>query len=273
MGVLPSGLVSLPTRAKREAQAVWKRSEDMRKTVGGFVTDAHRARISKLRRSVGFAARAHLAERRGFRPDTVFMVTATYTDGAAWRPLHVKRWLDNIRAWCKRRGYACRYVWVAELQKRGAIHYHVALWLPSEAYLPDSDACGWWPHGSTRTERARAAVPYLMKYLSKCAAPGSFSLPDGARMYGVGGLEHSMRRAARWLRYPAFIKSRADINDQWTRPATGGGWADPDGNVIPSEFVRTWLGDQYGLLRVADYGRPFDAVGPFSWLTARPAQE
>jgi len=260
LAVGAAGLVSIPTSGRSE---VSERADAMRQAVGGFVPDPHRGRIARLRRSVGFAARGHLAERRGFRPDQVFMVTATYADGAEWRPRHVSAWIKHIRAWCQARGYACRYVWVAELQKRGAIHYHLALWLPAEAYLPDSDAAGWWPHGSTRTERARAAVPYLMKYLSKGGAPGSFNLPEGARMFGIGGLEHSLRRARRWLGYPAFIKARADIHADWRR-APGGGWADPEGVVIPGEFVRTWLGDAYGLLRVVDYGRPFPVDGAYS---------
>lgn len=256
----------------------------MRHQVGGFAPDEHRSRIARLRRAVGFAARGHLLERRGFRPDRVFMVTLTYADertvhgpcrpgehlpDGQWRPRDVSNYLHTMRKWLKRRGIPCRYVWVAELQKRGAVHYHVALWLPAEVYLPDADVQGWWVHGSTRTERARAAVPYLLKYLSKGGAPGSYSLPDGARMYGVGGLEHSIRRAARWLRLPAFVRARSDIHDPWT-PATGGGWWSPDGLVIPSEFTRAWLGDRWGLLRVADYGRPFDASGPFSWVASRP---
>ena len=32
-----------------------------------------------------------------------------------------------------------RYCWVAELQKRGAIHYHLALWLPADVSLPKPD--------------------------------------------------------------------------------------------------------------------------------------
>jgi hypothetical protein len=268
------GLVSVPTTQKPPPIHAETResSQALRDGVGGFVPPSRLARISRMRRSVGFSARCHLADKPGFRSDSVVMVTATYRAGVEWEPGHVRLLMTHIRQWCKRKGVDCRYVWVGEVQtKRAAregghcLHYHVALWLPFGHKLPMADAQGWWPHGATKTELARAAVPYLMKYFSK--GSGGMVLPDGARMHGAGGLDHSARRARRWLAYPSFIKARADIHDDWRRAPVGGGWVNPEGFVIPSEFARAWLGDAWGCLRVADYGRPFPADGPFSWIT------
>lgn len=231
-----------------------------------FVQRPAAAKLARLRRQVGFSARALGATRRGFRPDWVVMLTLTYRPGVEWAPNHVRSLLTHFRNWCRRRGVPCRYVWVAELQRRGVIHYHVAVWLPVGMRPPKPDVQGWWPHGSSNRVVARRAVPYLMKYLSK--GSGALQLPPEARSYGVGGLEHAERRARRWLRLPGFVKARADVFDDW-RPAFGGGWSDPDGLSVPSEYSRAWLGDGYGLLRVADHGRPFDADGPFTWLRRR----
>jgi hypothetical protein len=270
------GLVSIPTTQKparipqglRSAQGAQAEAAAMRQSIpGALVPDQRAARIARMRRSVGFSARMHVADLPGHRADSVVMVTATYRDGADWKAGHVRELLDHIRKWCNRNAIECRYVWVGELQARGAIHYHVALWLPFGSMLPKADAQGWWPHGSTRTELARKAVPYLMKYLSK--GTHFDGMPKGARMHGAGGLDHSMRRARRWLGLPGWIKARSDIYDDW-RPCKGGGWTDPDGVCIPSEFQRVWLGDAWGLLRVADYGRPFKADGAFSWLHRSP---
>lgn len=192
------------------------------------------------------------------------MVTLTYRDGADWRGMHIARALDAARKWHTERGVSMRYVWVAELQQRGALHYHLAFWMPHGVVMPKWDLAGWWPHGYSRGETARDAVSYLMKYLSKGTDTARF--PKGARMHGSGGVEHALRRARRWLAYPSWIKARADVHDDW-RPAVGGGWSHPEGHVIPSEYVRAWLGDRWGALRVADYGRPFCADGPFTWLT------
>lgn len=174
--------------------------------------------------------------------------------------------MDHVRKWCGRKGIACRYVWVAELQKRGVIHYHVALWVPRGFVLPKPDKQGWWPHGMTRIEVARAAVPYLLKYLSKGMGDTIGSFPKGSRIYGVGGLEHALRRARRWLGLPAFVQARSDSYDDWRR-AVGGGWISPAGEHFPSEFARVWLGVAYGVMRVLNHGRPFVASGPFSWLS------
>jgi hypothetical protein len=171
-------------------------------------------------------------------------------------------------------------VWVAELQEkraarrkegaRAVVHYHVAIWLPEGVYLPFSDAQGWWPHGDTETAWARAAVPYLMKYVSK--GRHLLSLPNRCRMHGAGGLEFAMRRARRWLGLPGFVQARSDIFDQWA-PIKGGGWFDPRLEVaVPSEFQRAWLGDAFGLIGVHDHGRPFEANGPFTWLHRRPQE-
>jgi len=270
------GLVSVPTTHKPAPvhPETARVSGELRTELGAFVPPSREARISRMRRSVGFSARMHLADRPGFRSDSVVMVTATYRDGVEWEPGHVRGLMNHIRMWCKRKGIECRYVWVGEVQtKRAAregghcLHYHVALWLPFGYRLPMADAQGWWPHGSTRTELARAAVPYLMKYFSK--GSGGMVLPNGARMHGAGGLDFAMRRARRWLGLPAFVQARSDIFDQWTR-VKGGGWSDPDGVCIPSEFSRAWVGDSWACVRVADYGRPFKAEGPFTWISRGP---
>jgi hypothetical protein len=274
------GLVSIPTTQKSAPTPPKTRAaaDELRQGIGAFVPPSRQGRIARMRRSVGFSARMHLAEKPGFRSDSVVMVTATYRAGAEWEANHLSALMDHVRKWCKRKGIECRYVWVGEVQtKRAAregghcLHYHVALWLPFGYKLPMADAQGWWPHGATKTELARKAVPYLMKYFSK--GSGGMVLPEGARMHGAGGLSHSMRRARRWLSYPAFIKARADIHDDWRRAPIGGGWVDPDGVCIPSEFQRVWLGDAFGLIRVADYGRPFAVDGAFSWLHRSPALE
>jgi hypothetical protein len=255
------GLVSVPTSQKR--------SVDLASLLGrvpnAFVPDKVLSRLARLRRAVGFAARGHLVSEKGRRSDQCLMLTLTYAIDDGWKGDHMSAFMDHVRKWCNRNDVACRYVWVAELTKRGRVHYHVALWVPKGVKLPRPDDQGWWPHGLTRIEVARAAVPYLLKYLSKGAGDTLGSFPSGARIYGIGGLEHSLRRARRWLGLPAFVQARSDIGDQWKR-ATGGGWISPAGEHYPSEFARVWLGVAYGVEKILDHGRPFLAAGPFSWI-------
>ena len=260
------GLVSVPTSATHcSSSFVREQSHELRLALRATAAEKARARIAGLRRSVGFAARAMgaAADRPGFRAGYVAMLTCTYHRGEDWTPRHLSDCLERIRKWLKRRGVPMRYVWVAELQKRGALHYHVALWLPDGIVIPKADQAGWWPHGSTNVKQARKAVPYLLKYLSKGMDCSGF--PKGARIHGSGGQGHELKRAKRWLGLPGFIKARADIHDDWRR-APGGGWSDPHGEIWPSEYQRAWLGDRWGVVPVHSYSRPLEVSGPFSWV-------
>jgi hypothetical protein len=269
------GLVSVPTKQKRKALTENRHSGngvDHARIVetladqGGFVLDSQGLRLAKLRMNVGFSARAHaVSEKRAHREQAI-MVTMTYAgDNSAWRPDHLKTATDLFRKWCKRRRLACRYVWVAELQKRGVIHYHLIAWLPLAVRMPKWDRAGWWPHGMTKTEVARNAVPYILKYLSKDASKTFGDFPRGARLYGIGGLDASLRRARSWLNRPSFVQGNGSIDDPWKR-AKGGGWVDPDGVLWASEFRMVVAGDQRGVVRVHTHPRSIEASGPFSWV-------
>jgi hypothetical protein len=229
-------------------------------------TDGDSMRVRHLRRAVGFTARAQAVSEKGHRADQVRMLTLTYANGGDWRPNHMGELTKRMREWFRRRNIPFRYVWVAELQQRGVIHYHMALWLPNGFRIPYPDKCGWWVHGSTRIELARNAVPYLMKYLSKGSdKAGCWRLPEGARMHGNGGLEHAFKRARRWLGLPAFVRARASVSCDWRR-VDGGGWASPDGEWFPAEYQRARCGPFLAFERVNDHGRPFEADGPFNWV-------
>jgi hypothetical protein len=241
----------------------------LQRHIGAFEIDKAARRYSGLRMSVGFAARAHAVSEKGHRSDVAWMVTLTYAgDNSAWKPEHLTRAMDAMRRWCKQHGFACRYVWVAELQKRGVIHYHAVFWLPKGLRMPKWDAAGWWPYGMTNTLKARHATAYLMAYLKKGDLEERGSLPKGARNYGVGGLDHSLRRARRWLRLPTFVQANSSINDNWRR-AVGGGWTSPSGEHFASEFATCFVGGVRCLIRVAQHARSIVAAGPFSWLSDR----
>lgn len=250
-------------------------------TAGAFRAGGPDARMAKLRQATGYAARCHGASRKGHRPDEVRMVTLTYRPAVDWSANHVKEYLRRVRLWHARRGIQCRYVWVAEIQDgkrrsdrkgRGVPHYHVLFWVPvGTPHMPKADDKGWWPHGSTRTELARGAVQYLMSYLKKGDSKNFDQFPKGCRLYGVGGLEHSMRRARRWLGLPGFVQGNSSAYDDWRRApvGTGGGWIDPQGEHWPSEFRRVVCAGIQCLQRIHTHPRVIEASGPFAWITDR----
>ena len=271
----PTGVAAFEVRRVAQAAAG---TEVIRKggvprlvtVAGALVIDKAANRLARLRRSVGFAARAHAVSERGHRSDVPWMVTLTYRgDNRDWKSDHMTRAMDRVRLWCKREtGGPLRYVWVAELQQRGVIHYHICIWLPRGVRMPKWDTRGWWDHGATNRKVARNAVPYLMKYLSKGSESTFGRFPHGARIFGVGGLDHALGRARRWLGLPAFVQGNSSIHDRWTR-AVGGGWTSPGGQHFESEFRRVLVCGRDAVQRVCSHPVAIQASGPFSWLSDR----
>jgi hypothetical protein len=150
------------------------------------------------------------------------MVTLTYVGVDDWRPDHMSKATEQYRRHCKRIKVPCRYLWVAELQKRGAVHYHLLAWLPHGVTMPHWDeattspsgrvVAPFWPHGMTRNDKARSAAGYVMKYVNKLEGEQS-EFPDGLRLYGVGGLDHQSRAIRTWYNLPEWAKREHGVGD------------------------------------------------------------
>lgn len=289
-----AGLVSVPTSlqtplsrplggrdAVGSAEAAAVASVELRGALDGFPLDSASRRLSRLRMIVGHAARAHAVSQKGHRSDVPWMVTLTYRPGVQWRSDHLSEALQKCRHWTRKKGFAFRYVWIGETQDgerradgvgRGVIHYHVVLWLPVGVRAPHFDSRGWWPHGMTRKDpppstRVANPVGYLLHYLKK--DKDLSRMPKGARAYGVGGLDLSLRRCARWLRLPRFVQGNSSINDNWRR-ADGGGWIAPNGDGFCSEFRTVFISGIRCAVRICTHSVAIDASGAFSWLSDRP---
>lgn len=220
-------------------------------------------RVTNLRKQVGVSSKL-LFNGTG----RAVMVTLTYRgSNAAWRPHHISDYIRRVRKWLDRQcpGQRLRYVWVAELQQRGVIHYHAVFWLPRGITMPKADKRGWWSHGMSNTLPAKHAVGYLMKYVSKTDTKNLGSFPHGARIYGVGGLDAAGAGIRRWVRWPAYVQGNAAAGDPW-RPAPGGGYSNAlDGRLLQPEWAPTGAG--FGrFIRIRHTPRAIDPAGPFSWL-------
>ncbi len=166
-------------------------------------------RIRNLKRSVWASGHLHGLAENGFRASVCWFVTLTYRGVSDWRPDHVSKSVQAFRNWCRAAGVPCRYTWVAELQGRGAVHYHLLAWLPHGVSMPHWDKAkgrraAFWPHGMSNTEVARSGVGYLMKYLSKLGELHRF--PKGLRLYGIGGLTQQGRAVRSWYNLPEWCK-------------------------------------------------------------------
>jgi hypothetical protein len=247
--------------------------------------DRAQARVTRLRKGLGIAAKQ--LHNQGAGNQQIWMQTLTYAGtNANWRPEHISRYLDAMRKWHYSRtgSKTLRYAWVAELQKRGVIHYHVIVWLDAGLTPPMGDKpwrrtdrrglAHWeppmWTHGMSRRDKSTAPVAYLMKYASKVESKNVGSFPHGARIHGAGGMDASGRAIRRWVLWPAYVQGNASVADRF-RPAPGGGYCnDATGEILLSEFAPTGGGFS-SFIRVRTTPRQFERdelAGPFSWVAA-----
>lgn len=173
---------------------------------GNFVfVSAPLSRVNRLRKAVYNAGEEIDRQLPGWRPS---MITLTYKNTYDWKPNHVRDFLQRVRMYMKRKGFSFHYVWVAELQERGAIHYHILVWHPPVGLdwlrLPKPDVRGWWPHGSTEIAWAKKKTGYLMKYASK--GMNSLGFPKGARIYGYSRCFPSVVERVSYWRAPKWVR-------------------------------------------------------------------
>lgn len=169
-----------------------------------------------------------------------FFLTLTYRPGAEWAPEQITLFTQRLRDHAKRKlgGVEMAYVWKLELTKAGVPHYHVALWIDGQVYLPKLDDSGFWPHGMTRVQRMRNGVGYMAKYLGKSE---EMLLPTGARLWGFGGLDGERRGELRWWRSPRWLRKLVPLEAGVKR--LKGGWWQRVGTLFcyKSPFVWDWL--------------------------------
>lgn len=180
------------------------------------VIDPRKARCQRLRRTITEAAKLHerhatwQSRRLGRSAYRKTFITLTYRPGETWEPRHVSRFVRLMRQWFQRRDEACRFAWVGELQKRGALHYHVLVWVPRRLRLPRPDTCGWWPYGMSNIETARNPVGYMVKYATKTRPEDVKRLPKGVRLHGNGGHDPHSRVTLRERLWPMWVHGEWD---------------------------------------------------------------
>lgn len=143
-------------------------------------------------------------------------ITLTYHHQEDWNPKHISTLVDYYRKdWkqrLKRDPSHFRYVWVAEMQKRGVIHYHMVLWCPRGKRLAKPDSEANWKGGRSKIVGVRkGVVGYLSKYLSKGAEPADNKgvvvyFPKGARIFGCGGLCVAARIKIAFKKLPKYVR-------------------------------------------------------------------
>jgi hypothetical protein len=206
-----------------------------KKTGEVFEVSNAKTRVSRLRRRV-FAWSRSIKPAMTQTTRTV-MVTLTYRKAWLWMPNHIRRFMLQMRKHL--RGNLLAYAWVAELQERGAVHYHVILVVNRGTHIPMPDKAGWWKWGSSKIQSANSPF-YIAKYTGKeYQKEGPF--PKGLRMFAVWISEDLLDDSTRWnfrlSSLPSWFREILEdrpIGGRWKR-SPGGGWL-YEGVLYPSPY-------------------------------------
>jgi hypothetical protein len=161
-----------------------------------ILLDIWKVRYNRMRERVGEWVRVLSV----YNDIQFIMVTLTYAPEFDWQPNHIRSFMLATR---KTQGEdLLGYAWIAELQKRGVIHYHVMLVVPTGLVvgddLPYPDKDGTWPYGLSRVEVALTPF-YLTKYLGKEYQKDFSRFPKGIRAFAVNIREADAKRNLRYL--------------------------------------------------------------------------
>lgn len=165
--------------------------------------DRQRARLARLRNRVYWAIQC--VSRETQTEGTIPIgITLTYRDVDAWRPGHISEFMK----WC-RVEFSKTYVWVAELQKRGAMHYHVLTTRRHDQVWNKSEIEFQWYNGLVWVTDHIEKPFYMMKYLQKGKQKNGREYPRGARIVGYAGnfgyISHKENRERLASRLPRWV--------------------------------------------------------------------
>jgi hypothetical protein len=140
--------------------------------------DPCQKRLNYLRRRI--FAWCGLAEKWTEMGAKLWMITLTYRPGEEWKVGDIDKFMRKMK---KNKGIVMfAYAWVGELQKRGAVHFHVMVY--AKGRIPKPDKSGMWSHGNSKIELARTSF-YLLVHTGKEHQKDFDKFPRGMRAFAV----------------------------------------------------------------------------------------
>lgn len=145
------------------------------------MVDQFQKRLTKMQSRIGAWA-GIVEEYRREHKTRMVMVTLTYKKVDDYNPGHIRKYLKLVKR--KHGKKILAWAWVAELQARGAVHYHVLIVFPRGTRFAYPDASGMWAHGMSSVATAKKPF-YLVKYTGKKYQKDLSRYPKGCRLYGT----------------------------------------------------------------------------------------
>jgi len=200
--------------------------------------DASRLRLKNLRKRI-FAWAGVIENLRMAKGVRMAMYTCTYdvegTLGKAcqWQVGDIREFMRRLRARMGKRLLA--YAWVAEMQKRGVIHYHVVIVFNGRAPVPDQsyiskDGRGHerhfeklWDKGISHSEFKMRSPYYLAEYVGKEYQKEFDNFPIGAHAWAVWISDLSLKQN---LRTESLNELRRSLFAEALENTGGVGWVE-----------------------------------------------
>jgi hypothetical protein len=189
----------------------------------------------------------------------LIMITLTYEYFDDWEVNDINKFITKLRKILKENLLA--YVWVAEMQKRNVIHYHILFLVKRGSKVPIPDREGFWNKGSSRIETARSPF-YICSYVGK-EIQKKLNLPKGARvcrayikkgiLTGVENANYKASLAPKWVR-----DTRAEYMGEFCTTED-----------VVRRIKGKWVVGQEVLncpYELVSYREPFDNLNFVSWL-------
>lgn len=220
-------------------------------------------RLSKRVRAFGDAL-DHLRQSQDF---ILKMITLTYAPDNSWEKNQIRTFMKSLRGVVRESLFA--YGWVAELQKRGAVHYHVYCAVTPGTVIPQPDSSGMWPYGFSRVETGNSPY-YLLSYASKkYQKVGKF--PKGMRMLHVWIRKGLLPKLERWVfdlsAYPNWLTdqllaSGSSYVGNLPRRHINGGWKVKHTRSIPNHEIWVYFPSPYRVVHMGEYAPAYE----MAWL-------
>jgi len=230
-----------------------------------LIIDTQRMRLQNLRRRVHAWSRVVDDLKRSGQKFSMTMYRLSYdtegtlVDANDWKPLDISEFIDALHARMGKRLLA--YAWVAELQQRGVIHYHVIVAHTGRAPMPDRvyksrDARGHmrsfdrlWSHGSSHTDFKVRSAFYLAAYVKKEYQKAYEFFPVGCHAWSVWVSDRASKLLLRYhslteFKLAIFIGELSSID-----PSLGTGWEEAfdhlDNDLKIRSQIRKEMGEDY----------------------------
>jgi len=150
------------------------------------IVDGYRRRLGRMRNKIfrwAELAKEKYPEARIKMIDLTYDTEGTLVEASDFQPGDIREF--NMRLKRKLKGKLLAYAWVAELQRRGIIHYHVLVVIEKGTKIGHPDKNGLWVKGMSRVGDSRAGVYYICSYMNKKYQKDFDKFPKGCRLFGV----------------------------------------------------------------------------------------